>query len=90
MSPDYERFEYFPDKTVALTDLVRIKRSRSFQTDLSFQSKVQYLIRSMKDSHVDVSVLKEFFKYNDALDQARGVKLADYIPELEAGRSLCT
>lgn len=30
--------------------------------------------------------LKEFFDYNDQLDQARGVKLEDYIPELELAR----
>lgn len=32
--------------------------------------------------------LKAFFDYNDQLDRARGVKLADYIPELEAARHL--
>jgi len=32
--------------------------------------------------------LKEFFDYNDQLDRARGVRLADYIPELEATRDL--
>jgi sulfatase maturation enzyme AslB (radical SAM superfamily) len=33
-----------------------------------------------------VDGLKMFFEYNDQLDRARGVKLADYIPELEACR----
>lgn len=32
--------------------------------------------------------LRDFFNYNDQLDRARGVKLADYIPELEKARSL--
>ena len=32
--------------------------------------------------------LRDFFNYNDQLEQARGVKLADYIPELEKARSL--
>ena len=32
--------------------------------------------------------LRTFFDYNDQLDSARGVRLADYIPELEAARSL--
>jgi hypothetical protein len=31
----------------------------------------------------NVKHLKMFFDYNDQLDRARGVKLADYIPELE-------
>ena len=34
----------------------------------------------------DLKSLKEFFDYNDQLDQARNVKLVDYIPELEEGR----
>jgi pyruvate-formate lyase-activating enzyme len=38
----------------------------------------------------DIKNLKDFFAYNDQLDRARGVKLADYIPELEAARSYIT
>ena len=34
----------------------------------------------------DLKTLKEFFEYNDKLDQARNVRLIDYIPELEACR----
>lgn len=34
----------------------------------------------------DLKKLKDFFDYNDQLDGARGTKLADYIPELEAAR----
>jgi sulfatase maturation enzyme AslB (radical SAM superfamily) len=36
----------------------------------------------------NVDDLRAFFNYNDQLDRARGVCLADYIPELEAARSL--
>jgi sulfatase maturation enzyme AslB (radical SAM superfamily) len=32
--------------------------------------------------------LRDFFMYNDQLDRARNVRLADYIPDLEAARSL--
>jgi sulfatase maturation enzyme AslB (radical SAM superfamily) len=31
--------------------------------------------------------LRDFFDYNDQLDRARGTKLVDFIPELEAARS---
>ena len=34
----------------------------------------------------DIKSLKDFFMYNDQLDQARGTKLIDFIPELEAAR----
>jgi pyruvate-formate lyase-activating enzyme len=36
----------------------------------------------------DLTSLKGFFEYNDQLDRARNVQLANYIPELEACRSL--
>jgi len=36
----------------------------------------------------DLKLLKEFFDYNNRLDQVRGVKLEDYIPELAAGKQL--
>ena len=36
----------------------------------------------------DLQFLRDFFTYNDQLDRARGVRLADYIPELESARSL--
>jgi sulfatase maturation enzyme AslB (radical SAM superfamily) len=44
----------------------------------------------LNDPVCDLQGLKDFFAYNDQLDQARGVRLADYIPELEAARSLIT
>jgi pyruvate-formate lyase-activating enzyme len=34
----------------------------------------------------DLTELKKFFDYNDALDRVRGTKLQDFIPELEAAR----
>ena len=38
------------------------------------------------DPQCDLKSLKEFFDYNDKLDQARNVRLTDYIPELEECR----
>jgi len=35
----------------------------------------------------NIKDLRDFFMYNDQLDHARGTKLADYIPELDAARS---
>jgi sulfatase maturation enzyme AslB (radical SAM superfamily) len=40
------------------------------------------------DPVCDLKSLEDFFAYNDQLDRARGTRLADYIPELEAARSL--
>jgi len=40
-----------------------------------------------KNPKCDLQQLRNFFDYNDQLDLARGSKLADYIPELEAARA---
>lgn len=39
-----------------------------------------------KNPTCDLKSLREFFDYNDKLDQARNVRLIDYIPELEECR----
>jgi hypothetical protein len=38
--------------------------------------------------HLDVDKLKKFYEFNDKLDQSRGSRLADYIPELAQARSM--
>lgn len=89
MWPPEQRFETFPDKESAIADLERIKLSRSYQTDqhAGLKSKVDYFINALRQSEVNLDNLKKFFEYNDALDGSRGVKLVDYIPELEQTRS---
>lgn len=42
----------------------------------------------VKNPECDLESLKQFFEYNDRLDEVRGVRLADHIPELEACRAL--
>ncbi len=42
------------------------------------------------DPQCDLVALKEFFFYNDTLDNIRNVKLRDYIPELEDCRKFVT
>ena len=79
----------FPYKEIALEDLNKLTNSVFYKNDLSgFKSKVDYYIKVMESSRLDLDALKTFFDYNDALDQARGIKLIDYIPELEQARSL--
>ena len=41
-----------------------------------------------KDTSPNIDSLKQFFEFNDKLDQSRNIKLADYIPELEQARKL--
>lgn len=47
---------------------------------------IHELIKYVENYDYDVQILKNFFRYNDMLDQARGSRLIDYIPELEIAR----
>jgi MoaA/NifB/PqqE/SkfB family radical SAM enzyme len=88
-NPDLQIFTTFPNKEVALKDLELLKSSKFYQ-EYVFQSKVDYYIKEIKNSSIDLEALKRFFEFNDTLDQSRNVKLIDYIPELEQCRSYIT
>ena len=49
---------------------------------------IEEVINRVKNHNYDPEILAKFFQYNDKLDQARGSRLGDYIPELEQARSL--
>jgi len=77
-------------------DLVVASMERCFKTNIylangrSCQGYVEGLhaFYSNPDYRVDPVMLKQFFDFNDQLDQARGSRLVDYIPELEQARRL--
>jgi len=50
---------------------------------------IEEVITRFENYDYDPAILQKFFEYNDALDQARGSRLIDYIPELEQARALC-
>jgi sulfatase maturation enzyme AslB (radical SAM superfamily) len=80
----------FPNKELAIEQLELLKLTDSYSTQPIFTEKVDYFINMIKKYPVSIPDLAEFFKYNDALDASRGIKLADYIPELEECRKLIT
>jgi hypothetical protein len=47
---------------------------------------VEELIDRCNHTDYNPKILSDFFNYNDKLDQSRGSRLADYIPELEESR----
>jgi hypothetical protein len=49
---------------------------------------VEEVINRVKNNDYNAKLLTQFFAYNDRIDQARGSRLGDYIPELEQARSL--
>jgi hypothetical protein len=86
MYPPHQEFTAFPNRELALADLDLLTMSNRYETDLSFKGKVDYYISEMQSTPIDLMALREFFKYNDTLDDSRNIKLIDYIPELEQCR----
>lgn len=79
----------YPNKDMVLTTLIQIKKLKCYRNDLLLQSFVDgVIIHYDKNFKLDRKKLKEFFEFNDKLDQSRNIKLADYIPELEAARKM--
>ena len=79
----------FPDRNLILESLVRIRQLKCYRNDLLLQSFIDGIIMHYdKNFKLDLEKLDAFFEFNDKLDQSRNIKLADYIPELEAARKL--
>jgi sulfatase maturation enzyme AslB (radical SAM superfamily) len=76
----------FPDKELALNDLESCKQSRNYEIDDFFRNRIDYFINGIKNKPVDAIKLANFFTYNDQLDEIRGIKLEDHVPELARAR----
>lgn len=76
----------FPE--LVIESMKRCKRTRIYNSDgRSCKSTIDSLLNHYSNGPTcDFKLLRRFFDYNDQIDNARGVKLVDYIPELEAGR----
>jgi sulfatase maturation enzyme AslB (radical SAM superfamily) len=82
------KYTTFPNKDLAIQDLTELKKY--YPNDNSYQANVDFYISEMQKTTIDLVALAEFFKYNDTLDKSRGIRLIDYIPELEDCRALIT
>lgn len=77
-----------PDATAVIESMNRCRNTKMYHTD---GKSVSTIIDSVYNHYsnnpqCDLAALRRFFEYNDQQDRARNVKLADYIPELEACR----
>ena len=77
-----------PNAKLVVESMERCKQTKVYDADgkstkTAIDSLYSYYINNPT---CDLNLLKEFFEYNDKLDQSRNVKLADYIPELEECR----
>lgn len=77
-----------PDTEKVLESLEKCMKTSMYRSNgKSCKSGIDGLYQYYSNNPTfDVDGLKKFFEYNDQLDRARGVKLVDYIPELEACR----
>lgn len=76
----------FPNKDLAVSRLELLKNTKSYHKEPFFKEKVDYFIAMINSSVIDKKNLAGFFQYTDALDDLRGIKLVDYIPELDECR----
>jgi molybdenum cofactor biosynthesis enzyme MoaA len=77
-----------PNCELVVESMKRIQKTSTYFADgksnrSTIDSCLEYYSKNPK---FDVEYLRKFFKRNDQLDQIRGSRLGDYIPELEACR----
>jgi len=73
-----------PDTELALYSLERCKKTKSY---LNYSRGTKSIIDEVHNFYqnphvIDYPRLKEFFEFNNKLDQSRNQKLADFVPEL--------
>jgi sulfatase maturation enzyme AslB (radical SAM superfamily) len=96
----YLQINYLPWQSAfnhPLKELVVESMQKCMQTSIyhcngkSCKSAIDSIYNHYSNNPVcDIKSLQDFFAFNDQLDRARGTKLADFIPELEAARSYIT
>jgi sulfatase maturation enzyme AslB (radical SAM superfamily) len=79
-----------PNAELVIESMKRCQQTSIYHSNgKSCKSSIDSLMQHYSNNPVcNLDDLRTFFDYNDQLDRVRGVKLADYIPELEAARSL--
>jgi len=77
-----------PNAELVLESMRRCQQTKTYYVDgKSVKTGIDSLIAHYSNNPVcDLELLKGFFDYNDQMDRARNVRLADYIPELEECR----
>ena len=79
----------YPNAKAVVESMEKCKKTKTYYGDgKSTRTSIDSLCDYYSNNPVcDLISLKKFFEYNDKIDQARNVKLIDYIPELDACRS---
>lgn len=79
-----------PDKDAVIKSMERCQHTNVYWSDgKSCRTAIDSILYHYQHNHsVNTDDLREFFRYNDKLDQIRRVSLKDFIPELDACRIL--
>ncbi len=84
--PVEQQAKFFPNKEVVLNELKKVKTLNYFSNNEYFSSRVVLMEKLIQDQELDIEALRQFFKFNDLLDESRNCNLLDYIPELDKCR----
>ena len=77
-----------PNADLVVESMKRCRNTKMYYTDgKSVKTCIDSLLEHYKNNpDCNIKNLKKFFEYNDKQDQARNIRLIDYIPELEECR----
>ena len=79
-----------PLKEQVLESMYRCRETKvNYNNGRNTNNLVEEVISRHQNHEYDPKILTRFFEYNDKLDESRGSKLEDYIPELAKARSYC-
>lgn len=76
----------FPDSKFIISQIDKMKTLNCVKKDNLLLSFVEGLEQKFKTNQMNTTELKQFFEFNDKLDQSRHSRLKDYIPELDKFR----
>jgi hypothetical protein len=80
----------FPDRDAVLRSLERVMLTNCYKNHNVLKTTIDSMYQQFEERiEVNIPLLKEFFKFNDLLDNHRTVHLHDYVPELDKSRYLC-
>jgi len=86
-SPAYLDPLLFPDRDAVLRSLERVMQTNCYKNVTILKTTINSLYQQFQDrTELNEPLLKEFFKFNDLLDQNRNIHLRDYVPVLEKYR----
>lgn len=87
LKPSYLDPLLFPDRDIVLRSLEKTMHTKCYKNNEMLATTIDALYEKFQ-ARLDVNqpLLKEFFKFNDILDQNRKVYLKDYVPNLDRYR----